>query len=121
MTTSLRHTAGGPLVIGLTGACIMLIAIAYGAARGDFGSEGRTLVGMPWGIVSLVDVYIGLMLFSAWVCRREGSRIVLGAWIMAFIAVGNLATCCYVLKAAIDSRGDQRSFWLGKGHEIQVQ
>jgi hypothetical protein len=121
MATPVRHNAGAPLAIGLAGAGIMALAIAYGAAKGDFGSEGRALMGMPWGVVSLVDVYVGLMLFSAWAGRRERSRVVLGAWIMAFIAAGNLATCCYVLKAAIESRGDGRSFWLGKGHEIQVQ
>lgn len=105
---------GVPLVIGFTGAGAMLFVIAYGLAYGDFRAEGSMLLQMPWGIVTLIDVYVGLVLFSGWVAVRERNSLVAGTWIAAFLATGNLATCCYVLKAAVESRGRRGAFWTGR-------
>lgn len=109
-----KRGAALPRVLALSGAGVMLVVIAYGTTYGDFRAEGRTLLGMPWGIVTLADVYVGLVLFSGWVLRREGNGIVAAAWMVAFFAGGNLATCCYVLKAAAESRNEPGIFWMGK-------
>lgn len=102
------------LAPALAGLLVMTLAIAYGTLYGDFREEGGVLIRMPWGIVTLVDLYVGLLLFSGWVLRRERNGLVAGAWITAFIATGNLATCCYVLKAAADARNEPGTFWLGR-------
>lgn len=103
------------VALALSGVSVMTLALAYGVIYGDFREEGGELMRMPWGMVTLVDVYVGLMLFSGWVLRRERKGLVAGAWITAFIATGNLATCCYVLKAAAESRNEPGTFWLGRG------
>lgn len=106
-----------PGCLALAGAGTMMLVIAYGMVYGDVTVEGSTLLRMPWGVVTLVDVYIGLVLFSGWVLRREHNGVAAAGWIAAFLAAGNLATCVYVLKAAAESRNDPRSFWMGRDHE----
>ena len=49
-------------------------------------AEGTRLMAMPWGIVSLVDLYVGFALFSCWIVFREK------AWLPSVIWVGSLIT-----------------------------
>lgn len=115
MTRPFPERGSVPAVaLALSGVSAMALAIAYGMIYGDFREEGGVLIRMPWGLVTLVDVYVGLLLFSAWVLRRERNGLVAGAWITAFIATGNLATCCYVLRAAAEARNEPGTFWSGR-------
>ena len=45
----------------------MLAGLIYGFAWGDFWKDGGALMDNPWGVVSLVDVYVGFLLFLGWV------------------------------------------------------
>ena len=49
----------------------MLVGLIYGFGWGDFWEDGGELMDNPWGIVSLVDVYVGFFLFLGWVWIRE--------------------------------------------------
>lgn len=95
------------------GVCAMLIVLAYGFVAGDFSSEGRQLLSMPWGIVSLVDLYVGFFLFSAWILFREGSSLTSWIWIALVMSLGSLAICLYVLVTLFTTKGDWRRFFLG--------
>ena len=95
-------------------AVIMAAAILYGVSQGDFRAEGGQLLGMPWGIVTLVDLYTGFLLFSGWVVLRERSWVRAPLWILAILAGGNLVCCVYVLLALASSRGDWPRFWMGQ-------
>lgn len=103
--------------VALAGMSAMMLAVGYGVMYGDFREEGAILMQMPWGIVTLVDVYVGLLLFSCWVVHRERYGFVAGGWITAFIVTGNLATCCYVLKAAAEARNEPGTFWSGRNRD----
>ena len=48
-----------------------LAGLIYGFGWGDFWEDGGALMDNPWGIVSLVDVYVGFFLFLGWVWIRE--------------------------------------------------
>ena len=50
--------------IALLGLLAMTAVLIYGFTAGDFLAEGSRLLEMPWGIVSLVDLYVGFILFS---------------------------------------------------------
>jgi hypothetical protein len=39
----------------------MTAVLIYGFTVGDFAMEGKQLLSMPWGIVSLVDLYVGFV------------------------------------------------------------
>ncbi|MBE7559525.1 DUF1475 family protein [bacterium] len=92
---------------------MMACVLGYGFGWGDFFAEGRVLFSMPWGVVSLVDVYVGFLLLGGWIWFRESSRVMAVAWILLILCLGNLISCLYVLVALRQSRNDWRRFWMG--------
>jgi|GEM_PF-151263 len=100
-------------VIAAAGVLAMAGAIGYAFVAGDFGAEGAILTSMPWGIVSLVDLYVGFVLFSVWVVYREPSRLAAAGWVLVIMLLGNLATAAYVLWALGRSGADARRFFFG--------
>jgi Protein of unknown function (DUF1475) len=101
------------LVSGL-GAVAMAAVLIYGFAVGDFSAEGSRLVSMPWGIVSLVDLYVGFTLFSGWIIYREASLGRALIWVIAVMVLGFFTASFYAFLALCSSSGDWRRFWMGK-------
>ncbi|GAB4533354.1 MAG: hypothetical protein Fur0018_22600 [Anaerolineales bacterium] len=95
------------------GLLAMTAVLVYGFAIGDFSGEGARLLTMPWGIVSLVDLYTGFALFSAWIFYRE-KPLPAFLWTLAMLTLGFWAGSLYALLTAVRSGGDWRAFWLGK-------
>lgn len=100
--------------ITILGILAMTAVLIFGFTRGDFFAEGGKLIAMPWGIVSLVDLYTGFTLFSAWIIYREKSLPVAILWTIAMMTLGFFAGSLYAFLALQSSRGDWRTFWLGK-------
>jgi hypothetical protein len=100
-------------VIAFLGAVAMTVALVYGFYVGDFGAEGSELLSMPWGIVSLVDLYVGFVLFSIWILYRERSLVQALIWVILVMVLGFLTASVYTLIAAFASQGDWRRFWMG--------
>lgn len=96
------------------GLLAMVAAIAFGFAAGDFANEGRQILSIPWGIVSLVDLYVGFVLFSAWILFRQGSSVGSWLWIVLIMTLGALAICLYLLQALFSTRGDWLRFFVGQ-------
>jgi len=88
--------------------------LVFAFTRGDFAGEGRILLSMPWGIVSLVDLYVGFVLFSGWIVYREKSAIVSIVWVILMMVLGFFTASLYTLIALQQSGGDWRRFWMGK-------
>ncbi len=101
-------------IISLLGVLVMGAAIANAFMNGDFSSEGSQLTSMPWGIVSLVDLYTGFILFSMWIIYRETSLPVAIAWTIAMMVLGFFTGALYAFLALQASNDDWRKFWLGK-------
>ena len=101
-------------VISLLGVLAMTAVLIYGFTVGDFFAEGSKLAAMPWGIVSLVDLYTGFTLFSAWIIYREKSLPVAIVWTIAMLTLGFFAGSLYAFIALQTSGDDWRTFWLGK-------
>ncbi len=101
-------------LLSLLGVLAMAVVIANGLTRGDFSAEGSQLLSMPWGIVSLVDLYTGFTLFSMWILYREKSLPVAILWVIAMMTLGFFAGALYAFLALQASKGDWRKFWLGK-------
>jgi len=99
--------------VALLGVVSMASVLLYGFAVGDFGREGQVLLNMPWGIVSLVDVYVGFILFSGWIVYRERSAVRSTIWVILVMILGNFTASLYVLIALLASRGNWRRFWMG--------
>lgn len=101
-------------VISLLGVLAMTAALVNGFTRGDFSGEGSQLLAMPWGIVSLVDLYVGFILFSGWIIYREKSLPVAILWTIAMMILGFFTGSLYAFIALQTSGNDWRKFWLGK-------
>lgn len=100
--------------IALAGLLAMTAILIYAFASGDFASEGSRLLSMPWGIVSLVDLYVGFTLFSAWIVYRERSVLLAVIWVLLMMVLGFWAGALYTFLALRSSAGDWRRFWMGK-------
>ncbi len=101
-------------IISVLGMLAMTSVLIYGFTVGDFFGEGSQLFAMPWGIVSLVDLYTGFTLFSAWIIYREKSLPVAILWTIAMMTLGFFAGSLYAFVTLQSSNGDWRKFWLGK-------
>ncbi len=101
-------------LISILGMIAMTAVLVYGFTVGDFFGEGSKLFAMPWGIVSLVDLYTGFTLFSAWIIYREESLPIAIFWTVAMMTLGFFAGSLYAFLALQSSEDDWRKFWLGK-------
>ena len=92
---------------------VMLAGLIYGLTWGEFWLDGSALLDNPWGVVSLVDVYVGFLLFLGWVWIREELLLTKLLWSVAILAGGNLFACGYALLALRQSGGKLDLFFLG--------
>ncbi|MFP4286129.1 MAG: DUF1475 family protein [Candidatus Izemoplasmataceae bacterium] len=100
-------------VITFLGALSMTIVLIYGFTIGDFSEDGSLILNNPWGIVSLVDLYVGFSIFSLWIIYREKNiykAILLVIFMMVF---GFLSGALYTLYAINQSKGDVLKLFLG--------
>lgn len=100
--------------LAIAGALAMGGVLVYGFTVGDFAGEGAALLAMPWGIVSLVDLYVGFALFSGWIVFREGLRPLTLLWVALVMVLGFFAASLYVWIALERSRGEWGRFWMGR-------
>jgi hypothetical protein len=101
-------------IVALLGLLAMTAVLIYGFTVGDFAEEGKQLLSMPWGIVSLVDLYVGFALFSGWIVYREKSLWRSVIWVALMMVLGFFTASLYTLVALQRSGGDWRRFWLGR-------
>lgn len=101
-------------LIALAGLVAMTAILIYAFTSGDFAAEGAKLIAMPWGIVSLVDLYTGFTLFSCWIVYREKAVLPSIIWIVLMMTMGFWAGSLYTFLALQSSGGDWKKFWLGK-------
>jgi hypothetical protein len=87
--------------------------LIYGFAAGDFAAEGGRILSMPWGIVSLVDLYVGFALFSVWIVYRERSILRSTVWVILMMVLGFWTASLYTWLALQSSHGDWQRFWTG--------
>jgi hypothetical protein len=103
--------------LSLLGLVAMTAAIANGFISGNFGVEGSLLLKMPWGVVSLVDLYTGFLLFSGWIIYRERSTLRSAGWVILMMVLGFWTASLYTLIAAFTSQNNWHKFWLGNSYK----
>ena len=100
-------------LIALLGLLAMTGVLIYGFTVGNFTEEGGQLLSMPWGIVSLVDLYVGFILFTGWIVYREKSLARSIVWAVLMMVLGFWTASLYTFIALQTSGGDWRRFWMG--------
>ena len=89
-------------------------AFAYGFHSGDFFAEFGRIIALPWGLATLVDVYIGFILVGLWIFWREADAVRALLCFLPLLLLGNLYACLYILYAIFTSAGDMRALINGK-------
>jgi hypothetical protein len=100
--------------ISLIGLVAMTAVLVYGFTAGNFLEDGRELLSNPWGIVSLVDLYVGFILFSGWIVYREESITRALIWVFFMMTLGFFTGALYTFVALQASGGVWQRFWMGK-------
>lgn len=100
--------------IALLGLLAMTGILIYAFSVGNFSEEGSQLLSLSWGIVSLVDLYVGFALFSCWIVYREKAWLPSVIWVVLMMVLGFWAGALYAFIALQTSGGDWKKFWMGK-------
>ena len=108
-------------IIALLGLLAMSAVLFHGFTAGNFSADGAKILANPWGIVSLVDLYVGFTLFSGWIVFREKAFLPSLVWVILMMVLGFWAGALYTLLALQGSHGDWQCFWMGKRAESASQ
>ncbi len=81
----------------------MAAVIVWGLVAGDFGADGAALLGLVWGRVTMVDLYLAFAAVWAWIAWREASPVRAVLWAVLVAGLGSLAIWGYVWWAARDA------------------
>jgi len=100
-------------LLSFGGIIAMTAVLIYGFTVGNFRTDGAALLQNPWGIVSLVDLYIGFALFSGWIVYREKSFVRSLIWVILMMVLGFFTASLYTFIALNASGGDWKEFWMG--------
>ena len=100
-------------IISLLGILSMTAVLIFGFTEGNFSADGSELLKNPWGVVSMVDLYTGSILFSAWIIFREKSVISSLIWVVLMMVLGFFTASLYAFIALNASQGDWKKFWMG--------
>lgn len=100
------------------GAAVMFCVIAWALYTSTGGVPDNTtqvqwLISNPWGIVSLVDLYVGFTVFSMWIWFREADAVVAAAWTVCMMTTGWLGGSLYALIQLKRHKGDWQGFFMG--------
>ena len=101
-------------LIALLGLLAMTTVLIYGFTVGDFAADGVKILANPWGIVSLVDLYVGFALFSGWIVYREKAWLPSVIWVILMMVLGFWAAALYTFLALQGSGDNWQRFWMGK-------
>jgi hypothetical protein len=73
------------------------IAVALGTE--SVFVAGPRLAADAWGWVTILDLYLGFLVFGGYLAARERSAVRVAPWLVALLCLGNLAAAAYVLSA----------------------
>jgi predicted permease len=75
----------------------MLCVTSWAQTRGSLWDMPRSLVLHPWFIATLFDTYFAFLTFYVWLAYRETSLLARALWLIAILALGNIAMSAYML------------------------
>lgn len=100
-------------VITWLGLAAMTFGLINGFVNGDFMKDGKELMANPWGVMSMIDLYVGFILFSMWIFYRENNILKSIIWTILMMILGFFTACIYVLIALYSSKGNWDEFLKG--------
>jgi hypothetical protein len=83
-------------LIALAGAAFAA-TLGWAVVAGDFLQEGAVLLSLPWGIVTLADLYLGFLLYAVLVFAVERSKLAAAFWALPIFVIGNLWAVIWIV------------------------
>ncbi len=84
-------------LIALVGGAGLSILIWWAIVAGDFGAAGDWLFSHPWGLVTLVDLYLGFLLFAGVIALVERTWYGRVLWIVPLFVLGNVWSALWLI------------------------
>jgi Protein of unknown function (DUF1475) len=75
----------------------MLCVTSWASAQVPLWQTPRELLLHPWFIATLFDTYFGFLTFYLWLAYRETGWLARVLWLLAILALGNIAMASYML------------------------
>ncbi|MFN8010674.1 MAG: DUF1475 family protein [Holophagaceae bacterium] len=75
----------------------MLAVTTWAGLQENLFVAGGRLIRDPWGLATLFDAYFAFLAFWLWLAWRERTWLPRILWLLAILALGNLAMAAYVL------------------------
>lgn len=91
----------GLLIVRVVAAGFLILLIAasvWAQGREPFWQGVSDLLRDPWGAATMIDLYVGLLLFGVWIARTESNRGLAIVWCLLLPVFGNMITLAYVLR-----------------------
>lgn len=83
---------------------LLIAAILIASNHSHVLAGLRHVIADPWGIVTLLDLGIGLLFVAIWLALVEPNRWRAVAWITALLLLGNVITLAYLLSRTCQAR-----------------
>lgn len=93
-------------IILLLGALYLAWCVVVAQQAQSLFVGGPAVASQPWGWVTIIDLYLGFLVFGAYIAVREGSAARSAPWWLALFFLGNIASAGYVLAVLIRSGFD---------------
>jgi FtsH-binding integral membrane protein len=82
-------------------------------AQGEVSIFDSPIPSMPWGVVSLVDLYSGVILFSLWIFYKENLLPAI-VWTFFIMTLGSFTIALYIIYSIKNSDGNIQKFFMGQ-------
>jgi len=83
---------------------LLVAAILIASSHGNILASLRHLIADPWGVVTLLDLGVGLLFVAVWLALVEPNPRRAVAWIVALLLLGNVVTLVYLLSRTCRAR-----------------
>ena len=99
----------------------VLIGLSYSSAKKiAIWDSFKWMWPDPWFKVTMLDLYFGFGLVSAFIFYREKSLIKGVVWTALLAGLGNIVTGIYLLVAIQESKKKSVSWWEAKRHDYRL-
>ena len=106
------------VVFSLLGGVGLIVGIVWACGVSDVVTGLGYVAADRWGVVTLVDLGVGLIFVGAWIAVLERNALRTVCWLVALGCLGNLTTLVYVLVRARRAR-TLSALLLGTGFQKQ--
>ena len=76
---------------------LLVAAILIASGHSPVLAGLRHVIADPWGVVTLLDLGVGLLFVAVWLALVEPSPSRAAVWIIALFLLGNMVTLTYLL------------------------